>query len=149
MRSVSWLNYYTKKPIFFRAQSYQLMSIKKLVSFLFISALLVLPSGIVRADDIDVQTPNVRVTVGRDGGINIQSKPSRVIVIPHHRVPGSSLGRQRWPKLNRTITHNTRIKKTTQCHQSSYSRQSTQTSGSGRRASQTQSSTTFTTTVCP
>jgi len=56
------------------------MSIK--MSILIVSALLVLPSGIARAGDIDVQTSNVRVTVGKNGGINIQSKSPAVIAIP-------------------------------------------------------------------
>jgi len=56
------------------------MSIKQSISLLIVSALLVLPSS-ARAGDIDVQTANVRVTVGKDGGINIQSRSPRVIVI--------------------------------------------------------------------
>jgi len=61
------------------------MSIKQSISLLIVSALLVLPSSIARAGDIDVQT-NVRVTVGKDGGINIQSRSPRVIVIPHRQL---------------------------------------------------------------
>jgi len=53
------------------------MSIKQSISLLIVSALLVLPSSIARAGDIDVQTANVRVTVGKDGGINIQSRSPR------------------------------------------------------------------------
>jgi len=41
------------------------MSIKQSISLLIVSALLVLPSSIARAGDIDVQTANVRVTVGK------------------------------------------------------------------------------------
>jgi len=62
------------------------MSIKQSISLLIVSALLVLPSSIARAGDIDVQTANVRVTVGKDGGINIQSRSPRVIVIPHRQL---------------------------------------------------------------
>ncbi len=115
------------------------MSIKKSISLLIVSALLVLPSGIAKAGDIDVQTNSVRVTVGKNGGINIQSRPSGVNIIPQHR-------RQALPKLNRTSKHNTWIKQTTVCNGRSYTHQSTQTSGSGSRSSQTQSSTS--TTVC-
>jgi len=61
------------------------MSIKQSISLLIVS-LLVLPSSIARAGDIDVQTANVRVTVGKDGGINIQSRSPRVIVIPHRQL---------------------------------------------------------------
>jgi hypothetical protein len=121
------------------------MTIRKSISLFIVSALLVLPSGIARAGDIDVQTANVRVTVGKDGGINIQSRAPRVI--PHRQLGNPSLRRQHWPKLNRTSKHNTWIKQSTLCNGRSYSHQSTQTSGSGSRGSQTQSSTTSTT-VC-
>jgi len=76
------------------------MSIKQSISLLIVSALLVLPSSIARAGDIDVQTANVRGNCRQDGGINIQSRSPRVIVI------SSSIRqfylRQHWPKLNRT-----------------------------------------------
>lgn len=65
------------------------MSIKKSTSLLIVSALLVLPRQIGKAGDIDVQTNGARVTVCKDGGINIQSRPTEVNVIPHHRAPGS------------------------------------------------------------
>jgi len=52
------------------------MSIK--VDLLLISALLILPIQIA-AGDIDVQTGNLRVIVGKDSGINIQSRSPRVI----------------------------------------------------------------------
>jgi hypothetical protein len=121
------------------------MSIKKSISLFILSALLVLPSQIAQADDIDVQTDGLRVTVGKNGGINIQSRPSGVNAIPHHRVPGPSLRRQSWPKLNRPSKHNTWIKQTTLCNRRSYNHQSTQTSG-GRSIVRTQTSTS--TTVC-
>ena len=113
------------------------MSIKKSISLLIVSALLVLPNGIAKAGDIDVQTNSVRVTVGKNGGINIQSRPSGINIIPQHR-------RQALPKLNRTSKHNTWIKQATLCNGRSYSHQSTQISG-GSRGSQTQ---TTSTTVC-
>jgi hypothetical protein len=116
------------------------MSINKSISLLIVSALLVLPGQIAKAGNIDVQTDGVRVIVGKNGGINIQSQPSGVNVIPHYRVPGPSLRRQHWPKLNRSSKHNNWIKQTTVCNRRSYSQQSTQTSG-GRRIAQSQSST--------
>jgi len=97
------------------------MSINKSISLLIVSALLVLLAEIAQAGDIDVQT-DVRVTVGKNGGINIQSRPSGVNAIPHHRVPGP-LRRQHWPKLY--SKHNTWIKQTTVCNRRSYSHQST------------------------
>ena len=45
---------------------------------------MVLPRQIAKASDIDVQINSGRVTVGKDGGINIQSRPTWVNVIPHH-----------------------------------------------------------------
>ena len=121
-----------KKPTSTSPMSSQIMSIKTSVSLLIVSVL-VLPSGISRAGDIDVQTSNVRVTVGKNGGINIQSKSPGVIAIPQH-----------WPKLNRTSKYNTRIKQATLCNGRTSSHQSTQISG-GSRGSQTQ---TTSTTVC-
>ena len=137
---------FLKNRLFFISWIFELMSIKKSISLLIVSALLVLPSGIAKAGNIDVQTNGVRVTVGKNGGINIQSRPSGVNIIPQHRVPSPSLRRQALPRLNRTSKHNTWIKQTTVCNGRSYTHQSTQTSGSGSRSSQTQSSTS--TTVC-
>jgi len=57
---------------------------QKSISLLIVSALLVLPSGIAFAGNIDVQTNGVRVTVGKNGGINIQSRPSGVNIIPQY-----------------------------------------------------------------
>ncbi len=134
---------YPKKPTFTSPMSSQIMSIKTSVSLLIVSVL-VLPSGISRAGDIDVQTSNVRVTVGKNGGINIQSKSPGVIAIPHRQLSNPSLRRQHWPKLNRTSKYNTRIKQATLCNGRTSSHQSTQISG-GSRGSQTQ---TTSTTVC-
>ena len=118
----------------------------KSISFLVVSTLIVLPVGIARAGGVDVQTGNVRVTVGKNDGIIIKSRPTGVRVIPNHRASSPIYRRQPWPMGNSQSTHNTWIKKTTQCHGSSYSHQSTQTSGSGRSVAQTHSSTS--TTVC-
>ena len=123
------------------------MSINKSISFLIVSALLILPGIIAKASDIDVQTTSSRVTVGKDGSISIiESKSPGVVVIPNHRVPNSVYRHQHWPIRNRTDKYNTWIKKTTQCNGSSYSHQSTQTSASGTRIGKTNTSTS--TTVC-
>ena len=122
------------------------MSINKSISFLIVSALLILPGIIAKASDVDVQTTSSRVTVGKDGSISIiKSKSPGVVVIPNHRVPNSVYRHQHWPIRNRTSNYNTWIKKITQCS-SSYSHQSTQTSASGRRVGKTNTSTS--TTVC-
>lgn len=122
------------------------MSINKSISFLIVSALLILPGIIAKASDIDVQTTSSRVTVGKDGSISIiESKSPGVVVIPNHRVPNSVYRHQHWPIRNPTSNYNTWIKKTPQCS-SSYSHQSTQTSASGRRVGKTNTSTS--TTVC-
>ena len=122
------------------------MSINKSISFLVVSALLILPGIIAKAGDIDVQTTSSKVTVGEDGSISIvESKSPGVVVIPNHRLPDSVYRHQHWPIRNRTSNYNTWIKKTTQCS-SSYSHQSTQTSASGRRVGKTNTSTS--TTVC-
>jgi hypothetical protein len=120
------------------------MSIKKSISLLIFSALLILPIQIAKAGDIDVQTGNVRVIVGKDSAINIQSKSPRVI--PHRQLGNPSLRRQHWPRFNRPSKHTTWIKQTNLCNGRSYRHQSTQTSGSGRSIAQTSSSTS--TTVC-
>lgn len=122
------------------------MSINKSIFFLIVSALLILPGSITRAGDIDVQTNSTRVTVGKDGSINIIESKSPGVVFPNHRLPNSVYRHQYWPIRNRTSNRNTWIKKTTQCNGSSYSHQSTQTSASGRRVGQTNTSTS--TTVC-
>lgn len=121
------------------------MSIKKSISFLIVSALLVLPNGIAKAGDINVHTPGVRVTVGKDGGVNVQSGQTRVITTPN-RLLIPSYRRPPLPTSYRTSTHNTQIKQKTVCRGSTYSHQSTYTSG-GSQTAQVQSSTTSTT-VC-
>ena len=122
------------------------MSINKSISFLIVSALLILPGIVAKASDIDVQTTSSRVTVGKNGSISIiKSKSPGAVVIPNQRVPNSVYRHQHWPIRNPTSKYNTWIKKTTQCS-SSYSHQSTQTSASGRRVGKTNTSTS--TTVC-
>ena len=123
------------------------MSINKSISFLIVSALLILPGIIAKASDVDVQTTSSRVTVGKDGSISIiKSKSPGVVVIPNHRVPNSVYRHQHWPIRNRTDNYNTWIKKITQCNGSSYSHQSTQTSTYETRIGKTNTSTS--TTVC-
>ncbi len=46
------------------------------------SALIALPSGIARAGDIYVQTDNVRVSVGNDSGIRINTTPTHTYLSP-------------------------------------------------------------------
>jgi len=58
---------------------------------------------------------------GQNGGISIQSRPSGVNAIPHHRVPGRCFTHNIGLKLNRK--HNTWIKQTTVCNRRSYSHQ--------------------------
>jgi len=97
--SVSKLNYYTKTDFFPRMDLSAYAS--KSISLLIVSALLVLPSGIAFAGNIDVQTNGVRVTVGKNGGINIQSRPSGVNIIPQHRA-WSFFTPPTFARLNRT-----------------------------------------------
>ncbi|MGF1479982.1 MAG: hypothetical protein ACFB4I_10890 [Cyanophyceae cyanobacterium] len=64
------------------------MLIKKSLPLLVIPALLTLPAGIARADNIDVQTGDQKVTIDRNNGIRIESG-SREIIVPQ-RSPRSS-----------------------------------------------------------
>ena len=120
------------------------MSIKKSISLIIVSALLVLPNGIAKAGDINVHTPGVRVTVGKDGGVNVQSGQTRVVTPPNRLLIPSY--RRPLPTNYRTSTYSPKINQKTVCRGSTYSHQSTYTSG-GSQTAQIQRSTSSTT-VC-
>ena len=105
------------------------MLINKSILLLVIPALLTLPAGMARADNIHVQTDDQQVTLDRHHGIRIESG-DREIIIPERS--SASLSRS-W------ILSLPRLKKPLRC-QGREHHQDTQTRTSGRGMSHTQSS---------
>jgi hypothetical protein len=50
------------------------------ISLLTLSVLLSLPTGIASANEMNLQTDNVRLTIGKDGGIKIRSNSAGTVV---------------------------------------------------------------------
>ncbi|MGI2908529.1 hypothetical protein [Tolypothrix sp. VBCCA 56010] len=121
------------------------MIIKQTLSLLAVSALMVLPAGIATAEDIDVQTGNMRVRVSEDGTTIINSTPKQTIIVPSRRVPTSRI--RVLPNRNQrySVWKNSRSTPNI-CNGRKITQQSTQSNRSGTSVNRTYSS--ITTTSC-
>jgi hypothetical protein len=120
------------------------MIIKQTLSLLAVSALILLPAGIATADDIDVQTGNMRVRVTEDGTTIINSAAKQTIIVPS-RVPTSRI--RVLPNRNQRYSVWKNSQSTPNiCNGRKITRQSTQTNRYGTSVNRTYSS--MTTTSC-
>lgn len=126
------------------------MPAKKIFSLLALSALLSFPAGIATAGEIDIQNEDVRVRVGPDSGVSIQTDPTRTTISPL-RVPSASrariyqrIYRNRIPNL-RTLRIPSKRTTTLGCNGRTVTQQSVHRSSSGSSSNQTYSSQTTTT----
>jgi hypothetical protein len=118
------------------------MIIKRTLSLLALSALMVLPAGIATARDIDVQTGSMRVRVNEDGSTIINSTPKQTIIVPS-RVPTSRI--RVLPNRNRRYSVWKNSQSTPSiCNGRKITQQSTQSNRSGTSVNRTYSSTTTT-----
>jgi hypothetical protein len=120
------------------------MLTKQSISFLVVSALLVLPIGTAKAGNIDVRTGDMRTTISQDSNIRVNNGRSEVIInrdrssTPnyrnrHRQIYNSRLKNRTWrsPQVRRTQNN---------CKGGSYSHQSSQTTTSNNGVSRTRSS---------
>lgn len=120
------------------------MLTKQSISFLVVSALLVLPIGTAKAGNIDVKTGDMRTTISQDSKIKVNNGRSEVIInrdrssTPnyrnrHRQIYNSRLKNRTWrsPQVRRTQNN---------CKGGSYSHQSSQTTTSSNGVSRTRSS---------
>lgn len=120
------------------------MLTKQSISLLFVSTLLVLPVGIARAGDIDVQTGNMRANITQERGVSVKNGQTEVTISPTRSLPNYRY--RNWRIRNSQINRSPWVKKPeirhTQknCKGGSYSHQSTQTTVSNGGASRTYSS---------
>ncbi len=121
--------------------------ITQAISFLIASAFLVLPSGIVQAGDVDVQTGNMRATVVENGNTSVKNGRSEVNINRdrpnYHRRNGriyNSRLKRRLPVVSPQVRRTQ-----SNCKGSNYSHQSSQTTVSSNGTTRTQRSET---TVC-
>jgi hypothetical protein len=94
------------------------MPARQSISLLVLSLLIALPAGIASAgNDVDIQSPNSRVTVTDDGNVRIRSNPPSTnnnLIVPTSRVRNQILLRSlRYPQYSQY----------SQCSGSTYSRQ--------------------------
>ncbi|MBW4435055.1 MAG: hypothetical protein KME28_25915 [Pelatocladus maniniholoensis HA4357-MV3] len=118
------------------------MPVKRSISILAISALMVLPAGIATAGDIDIQNGNSRVIVDTNNGITIRnnSRPTTSVYplrLPNSRVRVQKNGIYTVPTVK--VPNNTR----SYCSGRTWSQQSVQSSNNGHN--RTYSSTTTST----
>lgn len=119
------------------------MIIKQSLSLLVLSAFLVLPSGIAKAGDVDVQTGNMRTTIGQDRDISVKNGGSEVIINRDRTSPNI---RRRHGRIynrikNRTWRVSPQVRRTQNtCKNGSYSHQSSQSTVSSNGVSRTRSS---------
>jgi hypothetical protein len=120
------------------------MLTKQSISFLVVSALLVLPIGTAKAGNIDVRTGDMRTTISQDSNVRVNNGRSEVIInrdrssTPnyrnrHRQIYNSRLKNRTWrsPQVRRTQNN---------CKGGSYSHQSSQTTTSNNGVSRTRSS---------
>jgi len=120
------------------------MITKQTISLLVASVLLILPSGIAQAGDVDVQTGNMRATVVQDGNISVKNGRSQVNINRDRSSPNYRLRRwriQNPPIKRRPPVVNPQVRRTqTNCKGSTYSHQSSQTTVSSGGVTRTRSS---------
>lgn len=117
------------------------MITKQSISLLILSAFLVLPSGIAKAGNVDVQTGNMRTTIGQDRDISVKNGESQVNI---NRRTSPNL-RHRQGRIYNRIKNRRRespqVRRTQNtCKNGSYSRQSSQSTVSSNGVSRTRSS---------
>lgn len=117
------------------------MIIKQSLSLLVLSAFLVLPSGIAKAGDVDVQTGNMRTTISQDRDISVRNGGSEVI-INRDRTSGNIRRQRIYNRIkNRTWRGYPQVRRTQNtCRSGNYSHQSSQTTVSNNGVSRTRSS---------
>lgn len=76
------------------------MLTKKSISLLTLSALLVIPAGIASAEQMKLETDNVKLTIGEDGNIRVRSPQTGTTIVPG-----------RTPASVRVLTNGTRVLK--------------------------------------
>ncbi len=120
------------------------MITKQSVSLLVVSALLILPAGIAKAGNVNVQSGNMRATVVQDRNISIKNGNSEVKI---NRDRSSPTYRHRNGRIynsrikNRAWSVKPQVRRTqNNCKGGSYSHQSSQTTVSSGGISRTQSS---------
>jgi hypothetical protein len=114
------------------------MFTKQSISLLIIPALITLPTGIARADTIQVETDDQKVTIERDRGISIESG-SREITIPQEAP--ASISRHPNQHLSPSQIFSLPLpRKLIRCQERNYSHQDTQTHNSGGGVTYIQSS---------
>lgn len=114
------------------------MLTKKSISLLTISALLVLPVGIASAGEMNLETDNVRLTIGQDGDIKVQSAQTGATIVPS-RAPASV----RVPKNGTYRVLKSPGKTTVVCRATGTKRTSTLSSRSTTNRTQSATSTTI------
>lgn len=123
------------------------MLAKQIISLLVLPGLMILPAGIATAGDIDVQTDDMRVIVGEDGDVRINSTPTRTINplhVPTSRVrfPQNLFQRFRSLKTPRTNWKTFGRTSSSYCNGRTITRQSTHSNSSGTATSRIYTSTT-------
>lgn len=114
------------------------MLTKKSISFLIIPALLALPTGIAKADTIQVETDDQKVTIERDRGISVESG-SREIILPQGAPPTLSRHPNRHLSPARILSLPL-PRQLMRCQERHYNHHDTQTRNSGTGVTHTQSS---------
>ena len=115
------------------------MITKQSLSLLVLSAFLVLPSGIAKAGDVDVQTGNMRTTISQNRDITVKNGGSEVII---HRTSPNVRRQRIYNRIkNRTWRGSPQVRRTQNtCKNGNYSHQSSQTTVSSNGVSRTRSS---------
>lgn len=119
------------------------MITKQSISLLILSAFLVIPSGIAKAGDVDVQTGNMRTTISQDRDISVKNGGSQVNINRDRTSPNL---RRRQGRIynrikNRTWRGSPQVRRTQNtCKNGSYSHQSSQSTVSNNGVSRTRSS---------
>lgn len=122
------------------------MLAKKIISLLVLPGLMLLPAGIANAGEINVLIDDMRVIVGDDGDVRINSTPSRSIFplhVPTSRVRFSQNRAQRFRSLKTPGTAWKTFGTTSSyCNGRTITKHSTQSHSSGSATSRIYSSTT-------
>lgn len=118
------------------------MITKQSISLLILSAFLVIPSGIAKAGDVDVQTGNMRTTISQDRDISVKDGRSQVNINRDRTSPNL---RRRHGRIynrikNRTWRVSPQVRRSQICKGGSYSHQSSQSTVSSNGASRTRNS---------
>ena len=120
------------------------MLTKQSISLLVVSALLILPSGIAKVGNINLQNGNMRTTVVQEHNVSIKNSNSQVKInrdrsspIYHHR--HRQIYNSRLQNRLATVKPQRRIQNN--CQGGTYSHQNSQTTVSGGGVSRTHSST--------